>query len=62
MEKISQQESKRHTDYFLPNRTIFSGMVAHKCQPSSKDRAHHADTTTTPHYFSPGVTPMHLEK
>ena len=22
--------------------------VAHKCQPLSKDRAHHTDTTTTP--------------
>ena len=26
-------------------------MVAHKWQPSSKDQAHHTDTTTTPHYF-----------
>jgi len=27
-------------------------MVARKCQPSSKDRANHTDTSTTPHYFS----------
>ena len=27
-------------------------LVAHKCQPSSKDRAHHKHTTTTPHYIS----------
>jgi len=24
-------------------------MVAHKCQPWSKDRVHHTDTTITPH-------------
>ena len=25
-------------------------MVAHKCQPSSRDQADHTDTTPTPHY------------
>ena len=25
-------------------------MVVHKCQPLSKDRPHHADTTARPHY------------
>jgi len=37
--------SARHTPVGL-------GMVAHKCQISSKDRAHHTDTITTPHDFS----------
>jgi len=26
-------------------------MMAHKYQPSSKDQAHHTDTTLTPHYI-----------
>ena len=40
-----------------------SYMVAHKCQPSSKDRAHHTDTTTTPHYISKrSVVSSHFDK
>lgn len=36
--------------------------VAHKCQSSSRDQAHDADITTTPHHVARGVIPQYILK